>query len=437
MTTLSIVIPALNEEDGIAAIIERTLAVEPMLAGAGVDKLELIVVDDGSTDRTAEIVEGYPQVKLIRHQANRGYGAAIKTGFRQATGEWLAFLDADGTYPPEAFPAMCLAGQEQGADLIIGSRMTGAESQMPLTRRVGNLFFAGLVSFVGNTTITDSASGQRVIRRAALPKLYPLPDGLNFTPVMSTRALHEDIKMIEVPIRYHERVGRSKLSVTRDGWRFLQSILWTGLLYNPVRLFGTIGGLGVLIALVIGAGLVLVRASGSTDIEPLGALVVVVAVVSAVVGISVFSFGTTINYLAGLMRGEKVRFGLFGKPILEPSLDHHFGWMGLLSALLGVGIGVASLILSLNGWELERLFFYLLGSAMLVVMGFQLMISWVLMRVLEILSERKQRAASDMGVELAADLAVPHEPAELYGRSSQDPELLPAARIPDLAEGPY
>ena len=120
MNTLSVVIPALNEEDGIADIIERVLAIKGSLAKAGVSDLELIVVDDGSLDRKAEIVGSYPEVVLVQHAVNRGYGAAIKTGFRHAKGNLLAFLDADGTYPPKYFPQLCRPILEQGADLVIG-----------------------------------------------------------------------------------------------------------------------------------------------------------------------------------------------------------------------------------------------------------------------------------------------------------------------------
>ena len=197
--------------------------------------MELIVVDDGSRDRTAEIAGAYPEVRLVQHRTNHGYGAALKTGFAQARGTWLGFLDADGTYPPEDFPALLEAAHKQNADLVIGSRMSGSESEMPTSRRVGNLFFATLVSLIGNRRISDSASGMRIIRRDVLPSLYPLPDGLNFTPVMSTRAIHEQLKMVEVPIPYAERVGRSKLTIVGDGTRFLQSIVWTALDYNPVR----------------------------------------------------------------------------------------------------------------------------------------------------------------------------------------------------------
>jgi len=252
--TLSVVIPAYNEENGIADIIERVLSIKEPLAEVGVSGLELIVVDDASQDRTAEIVAGYPEVVLVKHKVNRNYGAAIKTGFRQAKGNLLAFLDADGTYPPEHFPQLCKPILNDGADLVIGSRMAGADSEMPLVRRIGNTIFAALVSIISNRRVTDSASGQRVLRSDILSHLYPLPDGLNFTPVMSTRAMHEHINVVEVPITYSERVGRSKLSVVHDGIRFLNTILMTALTYNPVRIFGLMGlslvGLGLLVSLL-------------------------------------------------------------------------------------------------------------------------------------------------------------------------------------------
>src|SRR3970040_2206307 len=246
MTTLSVVIPAYNEEDGIAEIVNRVLAVKDDLVKAGIAGLELLVVDDGSRDKTAEITSQIEGVRLLRHPKNRGYGAALKTGFSNAQGELIGFLGADGTYPPEYFPRLCQEALK-GSELVIGSRMSGAESKMPLTRRVGNLFFATLLSLLSHQRVTDSASGMRVFKREVLERIYPLPDGLNLTPVMSTRAVHEGIKIAEVPIPYSERVGRSKLSVLHDGRIFLQSMVWTALAYNPVRILGLVGlaGLGV------------------------------------------------------------------------------------------------------------------------------------------------------------------------------------------------
>jgi glycosyltransferase involved in cell wall biosynthesis len=395
METLSVVIPAYNEEDGIASIVERVLATRRPLQESGAN-LELIVVDDGSRDQTAEIVDRYPEVRLVRHRTNYGYGAALKTGFARAQGAWLGFLDADGTYPPEYFPALLAAGQEHQADLVIGSRMAGSESQMPKSRRLGNLFFARLVSLIGNHRISDSASGMRIIRREVLPRLYPLPDGLNFTPVMSTRAIHEELRMIEVPIPYAERLGRSKLTIVGDGTRFLQSIVWTAFQYNPVRVLGSLGIGLVAMAFLIGLALLLLRLQGITELGTWGTFAVFAAQVLAVSGVSIFALGATFNYLVSLFHKEPIRQGLFGRPIFDPPLDRQFGWMGLVAVLAGLLAGGISLGFGFAGWPVSRLWLYLLGSAMLILIGVQLMVSWVVMRVLEGLNQRELLVSADL-----------------------------------------
>lgn len=397
MTTLSVVIPAYNEEGGIAAIAQRVLAIKNDLQKVGIDDMELLVVDDGSQDQTAHIVGRIEGLRLIQHTHNKGYGAALKTGFNQAKGELIGFLDADGTYPPEFFPQLCVEALN-GSDLVIGSRMSGADSQMPITRRIGNLFFANLLTLIGRQPVSDSASGMRVFKREVLEQIYPLPDGLNLTPVMSTRAIHEGIHMSEVAIPYSERLGRSKLSVVRDGTTFLHSIVWTVLNYNPVRVFGLIGLGGIAAAGVVGMGLLIARFSGITALGPWGVAALFWALVSAVTGISIFALGATFNYLVSLFYKQPIRQGLFGRPLFKTSLDHHFGWLGITSFFIGLGIGIASLLLGLNGWEIARLWLYLLGSAMFVLVGVQLVIYWILMRVLEELSQREILTQKDLGI---------------------------------------
>ncbi|MCB0065415.1 MAG: glycosyltransferase family 2 protein, partial [Caldilineaceae bacterium] len=313
MTTLSVVIPAYNEEGGIQEIMGRILAVRAELATVGVDDLELIIVDDGSSDRTPELVLAEPGARLIRHAKNGGYGAALKTGFAAAKGEWIGFMDADGTYPPEYYPALYYAAVSENADIVIGSRMAGAKSEMPAVRRLGNIIFARLVSLISARHITDSASGMRIFKKSILPTIYPLPDGLNLTPVMSTRALHEKLKMVEVPIPYSERVGRSKLSVVKDGMRFAQSIVWTALNYNPVRPFGLIGLFALLIAAVIGGGLVVERLRGVVEVNAFGAFALFAALVLAVAGVSVMTLGMSFNYFVALFHKAPVRQGLLGR----------------------------------------------------------------------------------------------------------------------------
>lgn len=397
MTILSVVIPAYNEENGIAEIACRVLSVEKDLKKAGVDHLELLVVDDGSRDRTAEVASNVPGVTLIRHPQNKGYGAALKTGFSKAKGELIGFLDADGTYPPEYFPQLCRAAMN-GTDLVIGSRMAGEVSQMPLTRRIGNFFFATLLTVLSRQKVTDSASGMRVFKREVLEQIYPLPDGLNLTPVMSTRALHEGITIGEIPIPYSERVGRSKLSVIHDGRIFLQSMVWTALSYNPVRILGLLGVTGLSVAAIVFLSLLVTRLNGVTSLGPWGVVALFTALISAIAGINLFALGVTFNYLVGLFYKKPIRQGLFGKPIFKTPLDQQFGWMGILSMLVGAAIGLISLALGVRGWEIERLWFYLLGSALMILVGIQLLIYWLLLRVLEELNQREILTKQDMGL---------------------------------------
>jgi len=235
---LTIVIPALNEEQAIGSTIERTLAARARIVNdSPVSDVELIVVSDGSTDRTVEIAGGYDGVHLVVFEKNRGYGAAIKKGFEVGTGELVAFLDADGTCDPTFFATLCRAVVEDEADVAIGARL-GADSQMPRVRRLGNRIYAFILSALSNKVVTDTASGMRVIRRDTLAKLYPLPDGLHFTPAMSARVLmDEKLTMVERPMPYRERVGESKLHVLRDGVRFFHTIFEMSLMWRPAKVF--------------------------------------------------------------------------------------------------------------------------------------------------------------------------------------------------------
>ena len=249
--------------------------------------------------------------------------------------------------------------------------MMGNDSKMPLTRRIGNLFFATLLTLLSGQKVTDSASGMRVFKSEILERIYPLPDGLNLTPVMSTHALHESIRIGEVPIPYSERVGRSKLSVVRDGRIFLESMLWTVLSYNPVRILGLLGLAGVGLSALIFLGFLFARLSGVTSVGAWGVAALFTALISGVAGISLYALGATFNYLVSLFYDKPIRQGLFGKPVFKTPLDQQFGWMGGLSILVGAAIGLVSVTLGVRGWEIARLWFYLLASASIFLTGIQ------------------------------------------------------------------
>jgi hypothetical protein len=265
-----------------------------------------------------------------------------------------------------------------------------------MVRRLGNLFWSSLLSFLGKTPVEDPASGMRVLRRKSLPALYPLPDGLNFTPVMSTRSVHEGLKVVEIPIPYHERSGASKLSVVRDGTRFLKTIIWTALEYNPAGILSFLGFLALSSSIAVGSGLVALRLQGVTELGPLGVFFLYSALVLAVTGVSVISLGITFNYLVALFHAKPILQTSFGQAILGPNLDRHFGWIGLAVAMGGAVIGACSLYLGLSGWEIARLWLWMLGSALFLVVGIQLILSWLLMRVLETVSERDAFVRSEL-----------------------------------------
>jgi hypothetical protein len=233
---LTVVIPALNEEDAIGSTIQRCLdARAHIIERSGVEEVEIIVVSDGSTDRTEEIARSFEEVTVLVFVENRGYGAAIQKGFELGKGDLVSFLDGDGTCDPRCFADLCRAIDEQNADLVLGSRM-GKGSKMPLIRTIGNMIFAWILGGLSRRRIDDTASGMRVIRRSALAHLYPLPDGLHFTPAMSARALMEGrLHLVELPMPYAERLGRSKLSVLKDGVRFLTCIVQAAIAYRPAR----------------------------------------------------------------------------------------------------------------------------------------------------------------------------------------------------------
>ena len=396
MRILSVVIPAYNEEDGIAPILERVLKVKGAVqkSPGAIEDVEVIVVNDASQDRTCDIASSYPDVTVITHSQNKGYGGALKTGFAAAKGEWIGFLDADGTYPPEEFPALCEAMVSRDADMVIGSRMTGAKSGMPIRRYIGNKFFAYLLSWIVGSAITDTASGQRVFKRTILPQLLPLPDGLHLTPAMSTAALHEGLNIIEVPIRYDNRVGRSKLHIVSDGFRFLNIIIRTARLYNPLKFFGVVG----LALLAIGCFLSIepityyldVRRVEDTEIYRL-----VTIMVLFVTGINVMVFGAFANHILEIVRGKTLaQSSLLGKYVLNRRTIGRSGLLGTILMLGAVSLNYQALYEYVTSGYIFVHWVYVLTGATLFLVGLQLLMGSILVGILQEINERQNFGAS-------------------------------------------
>ena len=163
---LLIAIPALNEEDSIASIIQRSLEARAhIIKNSAVTDVDITVVSDGSTDRTVERALKFKgQIKCIEFPKNRGYGAAIKQAWIESDADLLGFLDADGTCDPQFFAELCRCLVEQKADVTLGCRLN-RNSKMPAIRRVGNVIFASLLSVLASSRVPGH--GQRHARGAA------------------------------------------------------------------------------------------------------------------------------------------------------------------------------------------------------------------------------------------------------------------------------
>ncbi len=241
---LSIVIPVYNEELGIAPLLARLLEVMQ----ASDLEYEIIVVDDGSTDNTTARIET-AGVHVLRHQDNRGYGAALKTGIRQASNPIIVIMDADGTYLPEYVPCLVEHLVTSGCDMVVGAR-TGKGVKIPRLRRPAKWAISRLAELVAGQSINDLNSGLRVFRRqVALRLVGLLPDGFSFTTTITMAMLSNEYVVEYLPIDYHARVGRSKISPVRDTLSFVALVLRIGLYFAPLKIFLPISGILLLSAI--------------------------------------------------------------------------------------------------------------------------------------------------------------------------------------------
>ena len=264
---VSVVIPALNEGPHIAAQIR---AVREELEG--VDwPWEIIVVDDGSDDDTGleAATEG---AFVLRNKRNRGYGASLKRGIREARHDWVLIIDADGTYPVEAIPE--LLAESEDADMVVGAR-TGAHVAVPFLRRPAKWFLRRLASYLARQRIPDINSGLRLIRKSLVERYeYLLPEGFSFTTTITLAATVNGHEVTFVPISYHARLGKSKIR-PRHAFDFTLLILRTIVFFNPLRVFLPMGALLALAGLAKFAyDVTLGNLSESAVLGLLGALII-------------------------------------------------------------------------------------------------------------------------------------------------------------------
>jgi glycosyltransferase involved in cell wall biosynthesis len=206
--SISVVLPCYNEEEGVRV----TIADMPSLVD------EVVVVDNNCSDRTAEVASALGARVVI--EPRRGYGAAIKAGFRAATGDIIVTMDADATYPRNFIPVLLDVMIEEGLDFVSCDR-TGHKSEEAdsFLRVLGN-FALNIAMFVlFGVWLTDSQSGMWILRRSILPQLALTSDDMSFSEELKIGAFtHKGIKARELPIYYKARVGESKLNLWHDGF---------------------------------------------------------------------------------------------------------------------------------------------------------------------------------------------------------------------------
>lgn len=234
---ISIVIPVFNEKSGLAETVRGIY--QAMKETDFV--FELILIDDGSTDGTGELIKGLelPNLKKICHQQNKGYGASLKSGIRSARYSIIAITDADGTYPNERIPEF--ASNMDGFDMVIGAR-TGKQKHIPWVKRFAKSCLIVLANYLTASKIPDLNSGFRVMKKEVVENFFHLlPNGFSFTSTITLAMLSDGYQVKYVPINYSRRKGLSKFKAIRDTFNFFLLIIRTVLYFNPLRFFVPLG----------------------------------------------------------------------------------------------------------------------------------------------------------------------------------------------------
>jgi glycosyltransferase involved in cell wall biosynthesis len=233
---VSVVLPVYNESGHVLQEIERirnALDASPY-------SYEIIVVDDGSTDGSCELVLANEDIRVIRFAQNRGTGAARKAGTLAASGRTVVWTDVDMTYPNDEIPR--LVADLEGFDQVVGARMS-EQGTKKAARVAAKLVLRGLASYLVKTPIPDLNSGFRAFRRdVALQFLHLLPSGFSCVTTMTMTFLANGYSVKHMQIDYRPRAGESKFHWWADTTRYLTQIVRMVLSYNPLRFFMPLGG---------------------------------------------------------------------------------------------------------------------------------------------------------------------------------------------------
>jgi glycosyltransferase involved in cell wall biosynthesis len=280
---VTIIIPAHNEEEGIADAIN------------GIKRLnvgyEIIVVDDGSTDNTYKLASE-TGVKIIRHPYNKGYGAALKTGIRNAEADVVLFMDADGQHKPSDIQKLLQYIREE-YDMVVGARTK--KSKISLLRRPGKKVLSITANYLAGVKIPDLNSGFRALKKSVvLEFMHILPNSFSFSTTITLALITSGYSVKYVPIEAPERVGTSKIKPFRDGFRFILMIVRTIALFNPLKIFLPVS----LLLFLSGVSYLIYEVIVYVDISDTSLLLIISSLL-------IFFFGVLSDQVSVLIRGRE------------------------------------------------------------------------------------------------------------------------------------
>ena len=371
---VSVLIPCLDEAE---TIVECVTSAREVLDENGLEG-EVIVVDNGSTDGSGELARAAGAT--VVEERRRGYGSAYLAGLAAARGDYIVMVDADLTYDFREIPRF-VDELDCGAQMVVGNRLGGVQpGAMSWLSRVGNPLLSGFLNVLHRTNVRDAHCGMRALRRDVLPILNLRTVGMEFASEMVIRATREDLDVREIPIELHPRVGDSKLSPFRDGWRHLRLIL----VYNPNFLFLLPGAVmlaaGSLVTLLVFLEVPIFGRELYTHSLIIGCLLILLGVQAIGFGLCARAFGVYfISDRDQMFQRLRARF----------RLEH-----GLLLAAVVGGAGVALFAVVIGRWAAEG--FGTLGeerlaifAATMIAVGAQVFFTSFLLAILGLRRRRR------------------------------------------------